>query len=753
MEGQRSADPAAIIANTGLKVGDEITVPGDQTNQAIHRLYNLRLFSDIEIMIDHKVENGVYLMIRVKENPRLDKIEIFGNDELSEDDILKKIGLIKGQIVSGEDLATVRRLLKAQYETDGYLNAQIDPVLVPIGDTARNRDVLKITIDEGPKVKVDKIVFFGNHAYDAGDLKSQFKETSERHWWKFWTSNKFDKKKWKDDKKLLVDFYHKNGYRDMEILSDSLSYDKTKRYLTISVYLHEGPQYHIRNITWEGNTVYPTELLNDRLGFKKGDVFNEEKLDQNLHRNEDENDVSSLYYDHGYLMFQIDPQETRVGTDSLDLKIVIHENNQFKVGQVVIRGNTKTYEKVIRRELRTRPGDTFSRQAILRSLRQLQQLNYFNPEKIKPDTRIVNDKTVDLIYDVEEKSSDTFNMSVGYSGAFGFNGGIGLTFNNFSLSEPLKGGAGQMLNFDWQFGVTSYYQTFSVGFQEPWMFDTPTSFGVNVFDTHQIYYYDVRYTGASIQVGRQFKWPDDYFRAVWSVRYQRNQSNTTTAYTYAGTITQVAISQVISRNSTNNPIFPSQGSVFSLSTEIDGGPFLPGNANYSKHIFTADWYIPLFNNPRLALVSQNLVGYIFGFGKEPLLLPPQEYFFMGGTGLGYVSVTPLRGYDDRSVGPTDSYGNILGGRAMIKHTLEFRVAIALDPIPIYALTFAEAGNVWLDASTQDPLRLRRSAGVGVRLMINPIGLVGFDYAYGFDGPQPGAPPSGWKFHFQFGRGF
>ena len=753
VEGQRSADPAAFIANTGLKVGDEITVPGDQTNQAIHRLYNLRLFSDIEIMIDHKVENGVYLMIRVKENPRLDKIEIFGNDELSEDDILKKIGLIKGQIVSGEDLATVRRLLKAQYETDGYLNAQIDPVLVPIGDTARNRDVLKITIDEGPKVKVDKIVFFGNHAYDAGDLKSQFKETSERHWWKFWTSNKFDKKKWKDDKKLLVDFYHKNGYRDMEILSDSLSYDKTKRYLTISVYLHEGPQYHIRNITWEGNTVYPTELLNDRLGFKKGDVFNEEKLDQNLHRNEDENDVSSLYYDHGYLMFQIDPQETRVGTDSLDLKIVIHENNQFKVGQVVIRGNTKTYEKVIRRELRTRPGDTFSRQAILRSLRQLQQLNYFNPEKIKPDTRIVNDKTVDLIYDVEEKSSDTFNMSVGYSGAFGFNGGIGLTFNNFSLSEPLKGGAGQMLNFDWQFGVTSYYQTFSVGFQEPWMFDTPTSFGVNVFDTHQIYYYDVRYTGASIQVGRQFKWPDDYFRAVWSVRYQRNQSNTTTAYTYAGTITQVAISQVISRNSTNNPIFPSQGSVFSLSTEIDGGPFLPGNANYSKHIFTADWYIPLFNNPRLALVSQNLVGYIFGFGKEPLLLPPQEYFFMGGTGLGYVSVTPLRGYDDRSVGPTDSYGNILGGRAMIKHTLEFRVAIALDPIPIYALTFAEAGNVWLDASTQDPLRLRRSAGVGVRLMINPIGLVGFDYAYGFDGPQPGAPPSGWKFHFQFGRGF
>jgi len=754
VEGERSAEPSAIIANTGLKVGDEITIPGDQSRQAIQRLYNLRLFSDVQILIDRKVQEGVYLLIRVKENPRLDKIEVFGNDELSEDDILKKIGLIKGQIISGDDLSTVKRLLKTQYETDGYLNADIKPELVPLEDTVRNRVVLKITVDEGPKVKVDRIVFFGNKAYDAGDLKSEFKETSERKWWKFWTTNKFDKKKWKEDKDLLVAFYRKHGYRDMEILSDSLSYDKSNRYLTIDVYLHEGPQYHVRNITWEGNTVYPSSILSERLGFKKGDIYDEEKLDQNLHRNEEESDVSSLYYDNGYLMFQIDPQETRIGEDSLDLKMVVHEHNLFKIGQVSITGNTKTFEKVIRRELRTRPGDTFSRQAIIRSLRQLQQLNYFNPEKIKPDTKIVNDKTVDLMYDVEEKSSDTFNMSVGYSGAFGFNGGIGLTFNNFSIAEPLRGGAGQMLNFDWQFGVSSYYQTFSVGFQEPWMFDTPTSFGVNLFDTHQIYYYDVRYSGASVQVGRQFKWPDDYFRGMWSVKYQRNQSNTTTDYTYAGVINQFAISQVISRNSTNNPIFPSEGSSFSLLTEIDGGPFLPGNANYSKHILTADWYIPLFNSSRLALVSENLVGYIFGFGSQSLLLPPQEYFFMGGTGLGYISVTPLRGYDDRSVGPTDPVSNnILGGRAMIKHTLEFRVAIALNPIPIYALTFAEAGNVWLDPSTQDPLSLRRSAGVGVRLMINPIGLVGFDYAYGFDGPAPGSSPSGWKFHFQFGKGF
>jgi outer membrane protein insertion porin family len=753
VEGQRSAEPAAIIANTGLKVGDELTIPGEQTRQAVQRLYNLRLFADVQILIENKVQDGVYLLIRVVENSRLEKVEVVGNDELSEDDITKKIGLIKGQIVGDQDLSAVRRILKTQYDTDGYLNADVRPEYVPLNDSTRHRVVLRIVINEGPKVKVDRIVFFGNKAFDADDLKSEFKETSERRWWKIWTSNKFDKKKWKEDKDFLRNFYKKNGYRDMEILADSLHYDPTKKYLTIDIYLHEGPRYHIRNITWEGNTVYPSDVLNFHLGFKSGDIYDQEKFEQNLHRNQEETDISSLYYDNGYLTFQVDPEETRIGENSLDIKLVVHERNLFKIGKVFISGNTKTYEKVIRRELRTRPGDTFSRQAIMRSLRQLQQLNYFNPEKIKPDTRTIDDKTVDLFYDVEEKSSDTFNMSVGYSGAWGFNGGLGLTFNNFSINEPFRGGAGQTLTFDWQFGVSSYYQTFSVGFQEPWMFDTPTSFGVNLFDTHQRYYYDVRYTGASVQVGRQFRWPDDYFRGIWSVRYQRNESNTGNEFIYKGVITQVAISQVISRNSTNNPIFPSQGSLFTLSTEIDGG-FLPGNANYTKHTFEADWYLPVFSNPRLALVSLNTIGYIFGFGGQQLLLPPQEYFFMGGTGLGYVAVTPLRGYEDRSAGPTDPLtGALLGGRAMIKHTLEFRVALALNPIPIYTLAFAEAGNVWLDHTVQDPLSLRRSAGVGVRLMINPIGLVGFDYAYGFDGAKPGSSPSGWKFHFQFGRGF
>jgi outer membrane protein insertion porin family len=756
VEGQRSGEPSAIIANTGLKVGDEITIPSEQTKLAIQRLHNLRIFDDVQIFIENRVQDGVYLLIRVKENPRMERIEVSGNDELDQDDILKKINLVKGQIITQQDLSMVIRTLKNQYNSDGYLNARISPTLVTVNDTT-GRVALKIVIDEGPKVKVDYIHFHGNKQYDDGDLKSEMKETSERTWWKFWTTNKFDKKKYQEDKDLVLAFYRKNGFRDAEILSDSLTYDHEKKYLTINIYISEGQQFFIRNISWEGNTVYPSDVLSVRLGLKQGDIFNQEKFDQNLHRNEEESDVTSLYADNGYLYFQVEPEITVVGTDSLDVTLQVHERNQFRVGRVFISGNTKTYEKVIRRELLTKPGDFFSRQLIIRSLRQLQQLNYFNPEKLKPDVRPVDDKTVELEYSVEEKSSDTFNMSIGYSGSFGFSGGLGVSFNNFSLSEPLRGGAGQAMTFDYQFGVSNYYRTFSVGFTEPWMFNTPTLFGFNIFDTYQSYYADLHYGGASIRVGRRFKWPDMYFRGDWTFRVQENTyhplSSTPTTYSdyyLEGTTTQIGISQVLSRNSTDSPIFPSRGSNFSLLVDINGGPKFGGGtqaARYHKYVFDADWYVPLSNSGRVTLMSSNMVGFIFGFDKNPYI-PYQDMFYMGGTGLGQIAVTPLRGYDDRSIGP--DAGNV-GGRAMAKYTTELRFAVALNPIPIYTLFFAEAGNVWLDPSVMDMHDLRRSAGFGVRLLVNPIGMIGFDYGYGYDGATPNAPAPGWKFHFQFGK--
>ena len=715
VEGQRSGEPSAIIANTGLKVGGEITIPSEQTKLAIQRLHNLRIFDDVQIFIENRVQDGVYLLIKVKENPRLERIEVTGNDELDQEDILKKINLVKGQIVTPQDLSTVVRVLKNQYDTDGYLNARISPTLVVVNDTT-GRVALKVVIDEGPKVKVDYIHFHGNKRYDDSDLKSEMKETSERKWWKFWTTNKFDRKKYLEDKDLVIAFYRKNGFRDAEILSDSLTYDKTHKYMTINIYVLEGQQFFIRKIFWEGNTVYPSDVLNARLGLKQGDVFNQEKFDQNLHRNEEESDVTSLYADNGYLYFQVEPEIKVVSSDSLDITLQVHERNQFRVGRVFISGNTKTYEKVIRRELLTKPGDFFSRQLIIRSLRQLQQLNYFNPEKLKPDVRPIDDKTVDLEYSVEEKSSDTFNMSVGYSGAFGFSGGLGVSFNNFSLSEPLRGGAGQSMTFDYQFGVSNYYRTFSVGFTEPWMFNTPTLFGFNVFDTYQSYYADLHYRGASIRVGRRFKWPDMYFRGDWTLNVQENtynpiSSTTSTAYSnyyLEGTTTQIGISQVISRNSTDSPIFPSRGSSFSLLTNINGGPKFGGAvqaARYHKHIFNADWFVPLIGSGRVTLMSSNMIGIIFGFDKDAYV-PYQDLFYMGGTGLGQIAVTPLRGYDDHSIGPD---GGNLGGKAMVKFTTELRFALTLNPIPIYTLLFTEAGNVWLDHTVMDMHDLRRSA--------------------------------------------
>lgn len=752
VDGLTGADPASIIANTGLKTGDEIAIPGDQTRGAILRLYQLRLFDDVQFLIANRTQEGIYLLIKVKENPRLEDIVIVGNDQLSEDDIRAKINMVKGQVVTKQDLATIVRLLRDEYAKEGYLNALITPTMVPIADSASIRKNLRLDIVEGLEVSVAEIRFHGDSAFTTGDLEGEMKETSASSWWQFWTSNNFSKKKYEEDKQLILKFYRKNGYRDAEILRDSISYDDNRENLYIDVFMYEGPQYKIRNISWEGLTRYPASLLTARLGFEPGDIYDQELFQQNLFRNESESDVASLYQDNGYLMFQVVPEEIRVGADSLDLVMHVREGNQFRIRQVQISGNTKTYEKVIRRELYTRPGDYFSRQAIIRSIRQLAQLNYFNPEKILPDYRLVDDKTVDLEYKVEEKSSDTFNMSVGYSGAYGFNGGLGVTFNNFSIGNPLRGGAGQILNFDYQFGEGNRYRTFSISFTEPWMLDTPTLFGVSVFDTRQVYFYDLRITGGSVRVGRRFKWPDYLFRGDWTVRYQYNDVINGGGLYPVGRTTQMSVAQVISRNSTDSPIFPTLGSNFSLLTELSGGP-LPGNADYVKAVLNMDFYIPLGSSQRLTLALLSVFGGIFGIG-ENAYIPPQELFYMGGTGLGQFSTTPLRGYEDRSVGPRLSpFGAVYGGQSMLRLGLELRFALTLNPIPIYMIAFTEAGNVWADPYTIDPYDLRRASGIGARLLINPIGLIGFDYAFGFDSATRGGPSPGWRFHIQFGKGF
>ena len=792
VEGNESADASTIIANTGLKIGNEIEIPSDDTRNAITRLWSIGIFAHVEIQIEKKIDNGVFLLIKVKEHPRVEDIVIVGNDEIDEDDIREKVFFRRGQTLKPQDIFRVKTKIKELYYEEGFLNIEVEHAKFSFvkADTTddeifvtwknledpsdeyeteyeyddnssarllskiKDRLLLMYKINEGDEVVVRKIEFEGNEAFDDADLASEFDETSEAAWWKFWDGANFEKKKFEEDKELLVNFYKNNGYRDFQVISDSLSYSEDRQDLFIHIKVYEGPQYKIRNITWEGNTVYEDAILTERLDIAKGDIYDYEKFNMNLRFNEAQTDVSSLYQDIGYLGFNLDPREEKVAADSIDLHIVVNEGNRFKIGKIDITGNERTKEKVVRRELFTIPGDYYSRNNIFRSIQQLANLQYFSVEKLYQsgvNPRPVNDSTVTLVYSVEEKSSDYLNASVGYSGSFGFSGAVGVTLTNFSIGEPFQLGGGQVLNFNWQFGVGNFYRTFTLGFTEPWFLDTPTLVGFDLFDTRQQYIYDLRQSGITLKVGRRLRWPDDFFYIQGRLKFQYNDVIDGRSFYAEGLTRQYTLGATLSRADIDNPIFPSKGSRVSLNGEISGGPILPGNVDYYKIAFKAEIYKRLFNSNRIALYTSADIGYIDEIVKGTNI-NPFEFFFMGGNGL-IIATTPLRGYDDRTIGPRNVNGDIIGGRVMTKYTMELRAALALEPIPIYLLAFAEAGNTFFDIPQTDFFDLRRSVGIGARLLINPIGLLGFDYGYGFDRKLVDGQDSQWMFHFQFGKGF
>ena len=792
VEGNKSADAATIIANSGLKVGNEIQV-GDNTVNAIRQIYALNIFSDVQILIDKQEGNGVFLLIKVKEFPRFERAVVTGNDEISDSKIRDKITFIRGQILKPQDVARLKQNILKLYEDDGYYNTEIDmgyftyfradttedEIIVTwhnekdladeykahyikadqeysnLIERIKDRILLKIDITEHNRTTVRDIEFIGNNHFDDGKLRGQMDDIHEAKWWKFWQGSQFDPDKLKSDEKKIVDFYMSQGYREAEVTGDSLVYSNNKQDVKVIIKVNEGHQFFIRNITWEGNTVFPSSVLSQRLDLAKGSVYDYQKLQKNLHGNEQQTDVSSLYLDNGYLTFNVTPTENIVGKDSVDLDIRVDEKNQFKIGTVGIEGNTKTMDKVIRRELYTVPGDYFNRGLLLRSIQQLANLKYFDVEKLYGQegitTQLANDSTVNVVFHVSEKSSDYLNASVGYSGTFGFSGALGVTLSNFSLSNPFKLGAGQILSFNWQFGVGTLYRTFSLGFTEPWLFNTPTLAGFEIFDTRQQYIYDLRQTGLTLRFGRRLKWPDDYFNVQGFFRYQRNDVINGGGYYLTGLTNEYTLGATINRKNIDNPIFPSLGSNVTLDAQVSGGPFLPGNVDYYKLHFSSEWYRRLFGSNRFTFYTVAELGYL-----KPLetntSINPFDYFFMGGNGL-VIATTPLRGYEDRSIGPTNSSGQVLGGRVMMRYTTELRVAVTLEPIPFYVLAFAEAGNVFTDLKSTDPFNLRRSAGFGARILINPVGLIGFDVGYGFDRELVDGTPPKWVFHFQFGKGF
>lgn len=747
VEGNMFVDAQTIITLSNLHIGDVITLPYDtKIQEATLNIWKRRQFHKVDIKIDKITDDGVFLAIEVEEYPRINDIIIKDNDKIDTKDLMKHVQKNKGEILSNYDTMLIKKRMKTAYNEEGLAFAQISPE-IRYTDNPNYVD-LYLFVDEGTKFKVRSITFNGNTHFSDKELAGAFKDTKTKSWWQFWRSAKFDEKKYEEDKILLGDFLKKNGYIDGEIINDSVNYDVENGWVNISIDLIEGNQYYVRNIDFEGNTIYPDELLSSRLDFEKGDIYDAEKFKKNLEGNEDQSDAASLYLDNGYLQARLIPNELRIASDSVDIKVYVYEGTRFKIGKVEIVGNTKTKDKVIRRELFTMPGDYFDRSAVIRSIRALGMLNYFNPEKLLPDVAPskIDNTSVDIVYNVEERSTDTFNASVGFAGSFGLTASVGLSFNNFSILEPIRGGSGQMLNLNLEIGQLNRYQTFSLGFTEPWLNDEPTTLGFNLFDTRYSYYFDMRRTGGSVNIGRRFKWPDDYWRGDWNFRVMYNDIGTDDQTSFIPGL-EVTIAQQFSRISLNNQFFPSVGSKFTFANNFAMGALGVGTTDYLKTDIGFDIYNPLMQikgQDRLVLMLSSKWGYIVGLESDSTI-PPIERYYMGGNGLSGWGVTPMRGYADRSFGPDD------GSYVLAKYTTELRFAISLDPMPIYVYAFAEAGNIWQSFGKTDPFNLKRSAGIGVHLFIQPIGMLGFSYGFGFDPVYGGTKPSGWQFLFHIGQ--
>ena len=749
VEGNNFADEQTIIAISGLRVGDEVKIPGPKQQEALRALWQRNQFSDVDITVDKVTALGIFLTINVKEHPRFAWLDAQGNDEVSLDDLKKTVGKMRGDILTPYDAYLARAAVKKLYDKEGMMFARVETEIIATDTPAYSRLVMRI--EEGAEFHVEQVNFTGNVKIPADDLADALEDTHSKPWWKLWSSSKFDKNKYEEDKKKLVSFYRNKGFIDADILRDTVVYNEEKRTVAVGIDLYEGKQYFIRSITFTGNTVYPEELLKRRLNINEREEYNVERFEKNLSGNEDQTDVASLYLDNGYLSAQLVKEEQKAGEDSVDIVVRVYEKDRFTIRRVDIVGNTKTKDQVIRREIYSRPGDFFSRSAIIRSIRGLGVLNYFNPEALRPDVKPVDNTRVDVVYKVEERSTDTFNASVGIAGSLGLTGSVGITLNNFSLGEPLRGGGGQILNLNLEFGQASNFQNYSLSFTEPWLFGSPTTLGFNMFHSN-IRLYDISRTGFSLNAGRRLRWPDDYFRADASLRVQQNEQGAAGGVYLPGKTTEYTLSTSVTRISLDNMIFPTSGSRFSLGTQFAMGSLGIGTTDYWKNTLNYETISPLLSiegNPRLVLYLSAEAAYLTGV-RQDTTIPSIERYYMGGNGLGGFAVTPLRGYTDRSIGPLVN-GSPAGGRVMMRNVMELRFALSVNPMPIYILGFAEAGNVWANLASTDPFNLKRSAGFGMRILLNPIGLLGFDYGYGFDPIGVVGPASGWQFHFQFGR--
>ncbi len=784
--GTKYLDENVLISISGLTVGDSLEVPSERTSDAIKNLWKQGLFSDIQILVQRIQGKTIFLELKLTERPRLSSFKFNGVSKSDADKIRDKIKLERDKVVTESVLASTKTAVVDFYIEKGYLNATADVREVK-DSTFANRVVLIIDVDKKNRIKINSLEFEGNSYYSDKKLRKAMKETKVKKWYKIFTSSKFLDEKYQEDKAKVIAKYSEKGYRDAKIVSDTV-FKHDEKTVDIRITVDEGKQYYFRNISWVGNIKYTSHVLDSILGIRKGDIYESTVLDERLFMNQSGRDISSLYMDDGYLFFSVTPVEVNVENDSIDLEMRIYEGKQARINKVTVVGNVKTNDRVIMREIRTKPGELFSREKIIRTQRELAQLGYFDQEKlgVNPKPNPI-DGTVDIEYTVEEKPSDQLELSGGY-GSNQLVGTLGLSFNNFSARNifngpswsPLPSGDGQKLSLRAQTNG-KYYQSYNASFTEPWLGGKKAnSLSVSVFRSIQsngvskgeVNRQSIEITGASVGLGKRLKKPDDYFTNYVEASYQYYVLNN-----YGGTFlfangysNNLSFQETISRNSVDAPIYPRTGSTLSLTVQATLPYSLFNNVDYAtatdaqrykfieyhKWKFSSSWFTKLAGN--LVLNTKIQYGFL-GVYNRNVGASPFERFYLGGDGLsGYAldgrEIIALRGYANNSVTPRNANNAQVGGTIFDKYTLELRYPLSLNPsATIYLLAFAEGGNSWLKFNEFNPFSAKRSAGMGVRIYLPVFGLLGLDWGYGFDEILNDPGVNGGQFHFSIGQQF
>ncbi|MCQ2149455.1 MAG: BamA/TamA family outer membrane protein [Bacteroidales bacterium] len=821
VEGNHHFSEQQIVRLSGLHEGMEVTVPGTEFSSIVSRLWAQRFFEDIAVAVDSIDASGdsAYFKICIKERPRVSRWTFSGIKKGEQKDLQDKLSLRRGGEFSEyvEDVST--RIIKAYFAEKGFLKTEVD-IQTSKDSIINNAIRVNFASDKGPKIKIRDINFIGYSGIKEIKLAKAMKKTKSNKIYNFFSSKKFNEKEYPNDKKELISAFNEAGYRDARIVKDSIYYVTDKR-LGIDFYIDQGQKYYFRDITWTGNSVYGTDMLNGILGVSKGDVYDVVNMQHKLYGGgkQTDYDVRKLYTDNGYLFFNINPVELNIDGDSVDVEIRISEGKPATLNNIIINGNDLTNERVVRRQLFTRPGYLYSQSDFERSIREISSLGQFDPESIMdPATGfsvIPNqlNNTVDLVYNVTEKPSSTLELSGGWGGNT-FVASVGVSFNNFSTRRffdksawrPVPLGDAQILSFRFQTNGT-YYTSLSASFTEPWLFGKkPTSLNVAAYYSKQTDSYlalnilsndrQFEVFGFSSSIGKRLKWPDNYFVLYNGLSWQTYKlTNWFSNYFIFdnGISHNLSYTISLSRNSTDQQIYPRSGSNFNLSLQLTppyslmrhrdwgnvdskGNPAYVENPRsidyntwtaahrynwieYHKWKFSGEIYTKLFGDFDLVLMTRAQFGYLGNYNSN-LGYSPFEGFLVGGDGMsGYNTygseIISLRGYQNYSLTPYqisayNSNGYAYAGNVYDKFTIELRYPVILQPqSTIYVLGFLEGGNCWADIADFNPFRIKRSAGAGVRIFLPMVGLLGVDWGYGFDDTQSGKS----QFHFVIGQQF